>query len=176
MTHPSKRGYFPAAFGNACSGGAHGSSSSTSFACRRGAIGAATAARGALLGSGWRPSQQQSGHWSYDYYQDRLELIDNKVAALGGTLIATGHSMGGGMGIAGSYATGVPAILFNPAYVHPNYTVGQPGSIQVNVTRGDPLDFFRRSFGAPAQGELHHYLPLPSQGMKHSIPHFHSNP
>ena len=113
---------------------------------------------------------------AYDYYKDRLELIDNKVAALGGTLIATGHSMGGGMGIAGSYATGVPAVVFNPAYVHPNYTVGQPGSIQVNVTRGDPLDFFRRSFGAPAQGELHHYSPLPSQGIKHSIQHFHSNP
>ena len=82
--------------------------------------------------------------------------------------------MGGAVGIAGSHATGVDAEVFNPAYVSPVYTGGQPGSIRINVTQGEPLDFMRRILGAPPQGEMHYYTPRPSQGLKHGMGHHRS--
>jgi hypothetical protein len=109
---------------------------------------------------------------AYDYSNDLLTITDKKITALGGRLVAAGHSMGGAIGISGSHATGVDAEVFNPAYVSPVYTAGQPGSIRINVTQGEPLDFMRRVFGAPPQGEMQYYSPRPSQGLKHSTGHF----
>ena len=80
--------------------------------------------------------------------------------------------MGGGMAISGSHATGADAEVFNPAYVSPLYTTGRPGSIRINVTQGDPLDFMRQVLGSPPQGEVQYYSPRPAQGMKHSTSHF----
>ena len=51
--------------------------------------------------------------------------------------------MGGGMGIAGSYATGVPAIVHNPASLSPVYQKGTPGPIRTHITFGDPLSVLR---------------------------------
>jgi hypothetical protein len=109
---------------------------------------------------------------AYEYYQDLLRLTDQKIALLGGKLVATGQSMGGGMAVAGSHATGVAAEVFNPAYVSPAYTSGNPGHIRINVTNGEPLDFLRRVFGMPPQGEMNYYAPRPGQGMKHGMGHF----
>ena len=111
---------------------------------------------------------------AYDYSNRLLEVTSEEITALGGRVVAAGHSMGGGAGIAGSHATGVDAEVFNPAYVSPVYTARQPGSIRINVIQGEPLDFMRRVLGAPPQGEMHYYAPRPSQGMKHSTGHFSS--
>jgi RHS repeat-associated protein len=109
---------------------------------------------------------------AYDYFNELLEVSEKTITGLGGKLVAAGHSMGGGMGISGSHATGVDAEVFNPAYVSPLYTTGRPGSIRINVTQGDPLDFMRRVLGSRPQGEMQYYAPRPSQGMKHSSNHF----
>ena len=111
---------------------------------------------------------------AYDYANRLLDLTSEKINSLGGKVVATGHSMGGAVGIAGSHATGVDAEVFNPAYVSPVYTGGQPGSIRINVTQGEPLDFMRRILGAPPQGEMHYYTPRPSQGLKHGMGHHRS--
>jgi hypothetical protein len=108
---------------------------------------------------------------AYDYSNDLLRVTNKTITSLGGKVVATGHSMGGAVGIAGSHATGVDAEVFNPAYVSPVYTDGQPGSIRINVTLGEPLDFMRRILGAPPQGEMHYYAPQPSQGLKHGMGH-----
>jgi RHS repeat-associated protein len=109
---------------------------------------------------------------AHEYSNRLLEVTSEKISSLGGKVVAAGHSMGAGIGIAGSHATGVDAEVFNPAYVSPIYTSGQPGSIRINVTQGEPLDFMRRILGAPPQGEMHYYAPRPSQGSKHSTAHF----
>jgi RHS repeat-associated protein len=111
---------------------------------------------------------------AYDYSNDLLEVTYKKITSLGGKVVAAGHSMGAGIGIAGSHATGVNAEVFNPAYVSSVYTAGQPGSIRINVTQGEPLDFMRRILGAPPQGEMHYYAPQPSQGLKHGMGHHRS--
>jgi hypothetical protein len=109
---------------------------------------------------------------AHDLFIDLLTVTAQRIESLGGRVIGTGHSLAGGMAIAGSHATGVDAIVFNPAYVSESYLGAHPGSIEINLIRGEPLDFVRRILGAPAQGELHYYPPLPSQGMKHGMGHF----
>jgi RHS repeat-associated protein len=109
---------------------------------------------------------------AYDYYNELLEVSEKTITGLGGKLVAAGHSMGGGMGISGSHATGVDAEVFNPAYVSALYTTGRAGSIRINVTQGDPLEFMRRVLGSPPQGDMQYYAPQPAQGMKHSTSHF----
>jgi hypothetical protein len=109
---------------------------------------------------------------AYDYSNDLLKVTTRTITSLGGKVVAAGHSMGAGIGIAGSHATGVDAEVFNPAYVSSVYTAGQPGSIRINVTQGEPLDFLRRVFGSTPQGETQYYPPQPAQGMKHSTSHF----
>ena len=111
---------------------------------------------------------------AYDYSNRLLDLTSEKIASLGGKVVATGHSMGAAVGISGSHVTGVDAEVFNPAYVSSVYTAGQPGSIRINVTQGEPLDFMRRVLGAPPQGEMHYYAPQPSQGSKHGMGHHRS--
>jgi hypothetical protein len=111
---------------------------------------------------------------AYDYSNRLLDLTSEKITSLGGKVVAAGHSMGAAVGISGSHATGVDAEVFNPAYVSSVYTAGQPGSIRINVTQGEPLDFMRRVLGAPPQGEMHYYAPQPSQGSKHGMGHHRS--
>jgi RHS repeat-associated protein len=109
---------------------------------------------------------------AYDYSNDLLKVTTRSIVSLGGKVVAAGHSMGAAVGISGSHATGVDAEVFNPAYVSSVYTAGQPGSIRINVTQGEPLDFLRRVFGSPPQGEMQYYPPQPAQGMKHNASHF----
>jgi len=111
---------------------------------------------------------------AYDYSNDLLRATNKTITSLGGKVVAAGHSMGAGIGIAGSHATGIDAEVFNPAYVSSVYTAGQPGTIRINVTQGEPLDFMRRVLGAPPQGEMHYYAPQPSQGLKHGMGHHRS--
>ncbi|MGC1730901.1 MAG: RHS repeat-associated core domain-containing protein, partial [Steroidobacteraceae bacterium] len=72
-----------------------------------------------------------------------------------GLILLTGHSEGGGIAALASYATGLPAITFNAAYVNPaNY--GQSGGSFSQVTNyysvTDPLTFFQSMIGTPAAG------------------------
>jgi RHS repeat-associated protein len=58
-------------------------------------------------------------------------------------LIATGHSKAGAQAVGASFATGVPAIVFNPSSLSNHYQRGAPGSIRTHITFGDPLSMLR---------------------------------
>ena len=58
-------------------------------------------------------------------------------------LLLTGHSKGGAQAGASSFATRVPAIVFNPASLSPVYQQGTSGTIRSHVTLGDPLSVLR---------------------------------
>lgn len=44
-------------------------------------------------------------------------VLSSRIAAVGGSLSFTGHSLGGGEAVCNALATGLPAIVFNPAGV-----------------------------------------------------------
>ena len=58
---------------------------------------------------------------------------------LGDNVTLAGHSLGGGLASAGSFATGLRAITFNAAGLHSRYREGEPGEIRAHYIRGDPL-------------------------------------
>ena len=58
-------------------------------------------------------------------------------------LIATGHSKAGAQAVGASFATGVPAIVFNPSSLSHHYQLGTPGNIRTHITFGDPLSMLR---------------------------------
>ena len=109
---------------------------------------------------------------AYDDFINLSRATHSAISDLGGVLVITGQSMGGGMAIAGSHETGAAAEAFNPAYVSPAYLTGQSRQIEINVTQGEPLDLLRRASGLPPQGNLNYFTPVPGGGMKHGMGHF----
>jgi RHS repeat-associated protein len=92
-------------------------------------------------GVGFRTSQ----------YDQAIQLAEEVKAKLGdSTLVLAGHSLGGGMAAAAAYATGLKAVVFNPASVSSAYRQGTPGNIRSHIVFGDILSVGRTiSNGVP---------------------------
>jgi hypothetical protein len=126
----------------------------------------------------WMTNVEQAGGSRTEAYEAFVALVralQKQIADAGGTLVCAGHSMGGGLAIAGARASGLPAEAFNPAYVNEVYNRGQPAQIRVNVVHGDALELSRHILDLPAQGEMHWYRSRPCKGMNHGMEHFIDN-
>jgi RHS repeat-associated protein len=81
-------------------------------------------------------------------HEQAIQLAKAVKAALPpkANLILTGHSLGGGLASAASFATGLDAITFNPASLHSNYRQGSSDSIVNHIIPSDPLNLARLLF------------------------------
>ena len=96
--------------------------------------------QGGSLRNWWANLRQALGFPSSQYEQ-AIELARAARAKLGDNVTLVGHSLGGGLASAGSFATGARAITFNAAGLHSRYRTGEPGVIRAHHIRGDPLSF-----------------------------------
>ena len=66
--------------------------------------------------------------------------------------IYVGHSLGGGLAIAASMATGSNAVTFNPAWVSDatidHLVLNHPGHIDNYIIRGEILDYAQKKYGS----------------------------
>jgi hypothetical protein len=78
-------------------------------------------------------------------YERAIELAQLVKERLGpdAEIHLTGHSLGGGLAAAASYATGLDATVFNPASLSRRYAKGTSGEIRSHVIVGDPLSIGR---------------------------------
>ncbi|MFM8239609.1 MAG: hypothetical protein ACKOAW_04770, partial [Actinomycetota bacterium] len=79
----------------------------------------------------------------YEQAIDLAKRVAKEMESRGGTVILTGHSLGGGLAAAASYATGLDAEVFNPAGLSGRYASGSRGNINSHVTLLDPLSVGR---------------------------------
>ncbi len=107
----------------------------------------------------------------FEQSRDAIRLVKQRLPP-GAKLIASGHSKAGAQAVAASFATGVPAIVFNPSSLSDHYQQGSPGYIRTHITFGDPLSILRtlqnmfeiadlpgmRDFRSPS-GEVFVHLP-----------------
>ena len=84
----------------------------------------------------------------------RLAQVVKKQLGRDAEIVLTGHSLGGGLAAAASYATGLNAVVFNPASVNRIYKEGVPGKIRSHVIAGDILSVGRTAIGRSAPGEI----------------------
>ena len=94
--------------------------------------------QGGSLRNWWANLRQALGFRSSQYEQAR-KLARAVFDKLGGNVTLVGHSLGGGLASAASFATGLRAITFNAAGLHSRYRTGAPGEIRAHYIRGDPL-------------------------------------
>ncbi|MCY3818630.1 MAG: DUF2974 domain-containing protein, partial [Gammaproteobacteria bacterium] len=94
--------------------------------------------QGGSLRDWWANLRQALGFRSSQYGQ-AIELAKAVKKKLGDDVTLAGHSLGGGLASAGSFATGAGAITFNAAGLHSRYREGEPGEIRAHYIRGDPL-------------------------------------
>lgn len=92
-----------------------------------------------LSGSDWLANVSQAFGRKSSQYEQAVDLARNVKSALGGNVILTGHSLGGGEASAASYATGLDAITFNAAGLSSRYSKGKSGEITAHFIRGDIL-------------------------------------
>ena len=99
-----------------------------------------------MQGAGLRTAQ-------YEQAIRLAQLVKDKLGP-DAKIVLTGHSLGGGMAAAASYATGLDAVVFNPASVNRIYANGNPGEIRSHVIAGDILSLGRTAVGRTAPGEI----------------------
>lgn len=88
-----------------------------------------------VQGLGFRTSQfEQSNKITRDVMQN---------LPAGAALIGAGHSKAAAQAVAASFATGVPAIVFNPSSLSRVYQQGTPGQVRTHITFADPLSMAR---------------------------------
>jgi len=58
-------------------------------------------------------------------------------------MMTVSHSKAAAQAVAASFATGVPAIVFNPSSLSTAYQQGTPGKVRSHFTFGDPLSMAR---------------------------------
>jgi hypothetical protein len=93
-------------------------------------------------GANWWANLKQAFGFKSSQYEQAVNLAraaDRAIGAIGGDLIIVGHSLGGGLASAGSYATGRDAITFNAAGLSSRYATGDPGDIRAHYIQGDIL-------------------------------------
>ncbi len=93
-------------------------------------------------GANWWANFKQALGFKSPQYEQAVNLAraaDRAIGAIGGDLIIVGHSLGGGLASAGSYATGRDAITFNAAGLSNRYATGDPGDIRAHYIQGDIL-------------------------------------
>lgn len=74
--------------------------------------------------SDWGANAQQGLGGLSSQHLQAIALAQHLAAAVGSdNMVLTGHSLGGGLASTASVATGVPAVTFNAAGVHPNTVV-----------------------------------------------------
>jgi RHS repeat-associated protein len=88
-----------------------------------------------VQGLGFRTSQFDQ---SIRLMSDVLQNLPN-----GAALIGAGHSKAAAQAVAASFATGVPAIVFNPSSLSRVYQQGTPGQVRTHITFADPLSTAR---------------------------------
>jgi RHS repeat-associated protein len=124
----------------------------------------------------WTTNRAQGKGQRTSQYNQAIALVkrvqERIVNKLGGKLILTGHSLGGGLAAAASHATGLDAELFNPAWITWPYLSGVSGKIRSHVVIGDPLDQLRRYLDAPVPGKLIYHSAKYGCGSRHNIGHF----
>lgn len=74
--------------------------------------------RGTDEGRDWVSNTKQGIGLREDQYERAIEVAREASLALGGSLVISGHSLGGGLAAVASLATDVPAVTFNAAGVH----------------------------------------------------------
>ncbi len=94
--------------------------------------------QGGSLRNWWANLRQALGFRSSQYEQAR-KLARAVLDKLGGNVTLVGHSLGGGLASASSFATGARAITFNAAGLHSRYRAGEAGEIRAHYIRGDLL-------------------------------------
>ena len=87
----------------------------------------------------WPGNIKQGVGLKASQYEQAIKLAEQVYMATGGNVIMVGHSLGGGLASAGSYATGARAVTFNAAGLHSRYRTGKPGDIRAHYIAGDPL-------------------------------------
>jgi len=90
-------------------------------------------------GENWRANTRQAFGLSSSQYDQAVDLAVQIDQATQGNVVFVGHSLGGGLASAASYATGRNAITFNAAGLSSRYRTGTPGSIRAHYIRGDIL-------------------------------------
>lgn len=83
-------------------------------------------------------------------YEQAIDLAIVIHKAVDGNVIFTGHSLGGGLACAASYATGADAVTFNSAGLSGRYASGTPGNIRAHFVVGDPLSLTQAILPIPA--------------------------
>jgi hypothetical protein len=102
------------------------------------------------------------------------QRVQQRIHELRGTLVLTGHSLGGGLAAAAAYATGLGADLYNPSWLSERYSRGTPGQIRSFITMGDELDALRRRVGGKVPGQAIYRPRKPGCGaISHFMAHFH---
>jgi len=114
----------------------------------------------APIGGFLSDANQGFGHPDPQYAQ-ALAVAKQAKAAYGDNLTITGHSLGGGLATDAALATNTPAVVFNPAGVHPNTEIlsgvnpltagarANDGLIRNYVVNGEILNTSQDAVGGP---------------------------
>ena len=94
--------------------------------------------QGGSLRDWWANLRQALGFRSSQFEQ-AIQLAKAVKKELGDNVTLAGHSLGGGLASAGSFATRLRAITFNASGLHSRYRTGEPGEIRAHYIRGDAL-------------------------------------
>ena len=128
-------------------------------------------------GSNWWANIKQAFGFRSSQYEQAVNLATAVHDATGGNVVFVGHSLGGGLASAASYATGANAITFNAAGLSSRYRTGTSGNIRAHYIRGDILgmgqDFTPLPNAAgtriPHGATSWHNGPLNRHGMSHFL-------
>ena len=90
-------------------------------------------------GNDWYANISQALGFKTPQYEQAVALAKAVRDALGDNVVLVGHSLGGGLASAASYATGLNAITFNAAGVNSRYSHGSSSQITAHYIRGDIL-------------------------------------
>lgn len=116
------------------------------------------------------------------YYNNAIDLATRVNQTSGGEIIFSGHSLGGGLATAASLATGAPAIVSNPAGVHPDTVADQlaarglsfdnaDGNVTTYAVDGDVLTELQDATGGLNDQNADTFAAI-LNGVGHGINHF----
>jgi len=129
----------------------------------------------------WRTNLRQGLGLGAAQYRQAVNYAYDKQAQYGDKLThISGHSLGGGLATTASAATGIPAVVFNPAGVHRNTlkSIGvdykkfsqkaEAGQVRNYIVRGEVLDIANTSPLVPSSLGAKIRLRDPAHGLPHA--------